>query len=55
MKKKLNYLLIIAILCFGAVTVSSCRGKSASKAMEVIKGVGRHGDDVYRTYKNYDD
>lgn len=64
----MNRLLYICLICcLGALaflTLSSCRGKAATKTIEVIekaasksgkavKKVGKYGDDVYRAVDEY--
>lgn len=62
-----RFLYICLICCLGSLTIltlSSCRGKAATKTIEVIekvasksgkaaKKVGKYGDDVYRAVDKY--
>lgn len=59
MKRFINILLIVSIGTFVQLSLASCRGKSAAKAVEFIEsaankgrkaagGLSKHGDDVIR-------
>lgn len=64
MKRLAKILLILVSITMGTVSFTSCRGKAASKTIEVIekaasksgkaaKKVGKYGDDVYRAVDKY--
>ncbi len=65
--KKFTYILSLLLLAFATqATLTSCRGKAATKTIEVIekaasKGgkaaskVGKYGDDVYRAVEKYNE
>ena len=64
MKRFLYIFAISGLVLLSHVSLTSCRGKAASKAIEVIekaasksgkatKNVGKYGDDVYRAVHKY--
>lgn len=64
MKRFLYIFLVTGLVLLSQVSLTSCRGKAASKTLEVIekaasksgkaaKNVGKYGDDVYRAVDKY--
>lgn len=65
--KRFTYILALLLLAFATqATLTSCRGKAATKTIEVIEKtasksgkaaskVGKYGDDVYRAVEKYNE
>lgn len=50
-----RFILIVAVMCFAVIGLSSCKGGAAKRAADMFKKsskvVGRYGDDVARRVK----